>query len=292
MRLGLLQYKVGRYPGLQAWEAAFDARIAEAAGRGVDLVMLPEYAGLDAIPAPLPGLAPNFTGELDAGCTQHDAVLDVMRRAARQHGVWLLGGSLPYRRADGRLTNHAPLITPDGRVVFQEKHRPTPFEREQWQVCEGEPPAVFDTPWGRLGVAICYDIEHPPLARAQILAGAWLVLVPTATDTLAGFNRVRLAARACALSNQCYVAVATTVGDAPWLASLDTNHGYAAVFGPVDTGFPDDGVITRGGMDEAGWLYVDLDPAPLMDVRERGAVRNHHDYPAAPPPCPIRDLCR
>ena len=63
------------------------------------------------------------------------------------------------------------------------------------------------------------------------------------------------------------------------------------MFGPVDRGFPDDGVIARGTMDAPGWLYADLDPAPLSVVRETGGVRNHRDYPAAPPPCPVRDLC-
>ena len=287
MRLGLLQYRIGRYPGFQAWEAVFNASIAEAAKQGAELLVLPEYASMDALPTPLPDLA----AELNVACGQHEAVLEVMRHAAIQHRVWLLGGSLPHRRDNGTLTNHAPLINPGGNIAFQEKHRPTPFERDHWHVAEGAPPAVFETPWGRLGIAICYDIEHPPLARAQAEAGAWLVLVPTATDTLAGFNRVRLAARACAMSNQCYVAVATTVGDAPWLASMDTNRGYAAVFGPVDHGFPDNGVIARGEMDVPGWLYADLDPAPLAVVRETGGVRNHRDYPAAPLPCPVRDLC-
>ena len=283
MRLALLQYQVGRHPGFVAWEAALDARVAQAAAHGAELLVLPEYASLDAIPAPLPTLA----DELAAGCGQHGAVLDALRRMAARHGVWLLGGSLPHRREDGTLVNHAPLVAPGGGVAFQDKHRPTPFEAEHWGVASGAPPSVFDTPWGRLGVCICYDIEHPPLARAQVEAGAWLILVPTDTDTLAGFNRVRLAARACAMANQCYVAVCTTVGDAPWIAALDANRGYAAVFGPIDRGFPDDGVIARGVMDEPGWLHAELDPAALASVRAGGAVRNHRDYPPAPPPCRI-----
>ena len=283
MKLGLLQYRIGRYPDFAAWEAAFAARIAEAAAAGAELLVLPEYASLDAIPAPLPTLA----AELTAGCDQHDAVLAAMRRATARHGVWLLGGSLPVRRADGSVVNHAPLVAPDGRVAFQDKHRTTRFEDELWGVARGAPPAVFDTPWGRIGACICYDLEHPPLARAQVEAGAWLILAPTDTDTLAGFNRVRLAARACAMANQCYVALATTVGDAPWLAALDANRGYAAVFGPVDRGFPDDGVIARGAMDEPGWLYAELDPAAITAVRREGAVLNHRDYAAAPPPCPV-----
>ncbi len=283
MRLALLQYRVGRYPDFAAWEAALAARVAQAASAGAELLVLPEYASLDAIPAPLPTLA----DELAAGCGQHGAVIDALRRLAARHGVWLLGGSLPRRGEDGLPVNHAPLVTPGGSVAFQDKHRPTPFEAGEWGVVRGAPPAVFETPWGRIGVCICYDIEHPPLARAQVEAGAWLILVPTDTDTLAGFNRVRLAARACAMANQCYVAVCTTVGDAPWIGALDANHGYAAVFGPIDRGFPDDGVIARGVMDEPGWLHAELDPASLEAVRTGGTVRNHRDYPAAPPPCAI-----
>ncbi len=283
MRLALLQYKVGRYPDRASWAAALELRLAEAAAAGAEFVALPEYASLDALPAPLPSLA----AELDAACEQHDAVLELMRAAAARHRIWLLGGSMPVRLASGAAVNHAPLISPAGAVMFQDKHRVTRFEAEQWGVLPGRPPSVFETPWGRIGVCVCYDIEHPPLARAQVEAGAWLLLVPTDTDTLAGFNRVRLAARACALANQCFVAVVTTVGDAPWLAALDCNRGYAAVFGPVDQGFADNGVVCRLPLDAPGWLHAELDPAALLRVREDGAVRNHRDYPAAPPPCRV-----
>jgi predicted amidohydrolase len=287
MHLALLQYQIGRYPDFAAWQAAFDARIAEAAEAGAELLVLPEYASVDAIRAPAGDLA----AEVAAACDNHDAVIAAMQAAARRHGVWLLGGSLPVRRG-AAMVNHAPLFAPDGRVGFQDKHVMTRFEAELWDVSPGAPPGVFDTPWGRIGVCICYDSEFPPLARAQMEAGAWLLLVPSCTDSRAGFNRVRLSARARAVENQCFVAVATTVGDAPWLAALDENHGYAAVFGPCDRGFPEDGVIARGPMDTPGWVYADLDPARLDRVRREGGVLNHRDYPMKPAPCPVIPLCR
>ncbi len=280
MRLALLQYRVGRYASFAAWQDALDARLAEAAAAGADLLVLPEYASMDAIAAPLPDLA----AELDAACDHHDRVVAALQAAAARHRVWLLGGSLPMRQGN-TVINHAPMVAPDGRVAFQQKHCATRFERELWGVSPGRPPGVFDTPWGRIGVCICYDMEHPTLARAQVEAGAWLILVPTDTDTIAGFNRVRLSARARAVENQCFTAVCTTVGDAPWLAALDANRGYAAVFGPVDRGFPEDGVIARGALDTPGWLYADLDPARIAAVRTGGAVLNHRDYAAAPPAC-------
>ena len=64
--------------------------------------------------------------------------------------------------------------------------------------------------------------------RAQVEAGAWLILVPSCTDTVAGYERVRLAAAARAMENQCFVAMAPTVGAAPWSGALDVNRGAGA----------------------------------------------------------------
>ncbi len=282
VRLGLLQYGVSRIGAIEDFAAKLDRLVAEGATRA-DLLALPEYACMEiasAFPASGPSAA---AAELDAVCGRAGALLAIMRDTARRHRVWLAPGTLPWRDPDGRVRNRAPLITPDGAAAFQDKRVMTRFEAEEWGVASGAPPGVFETPWGRIGLAICYDCEFPDLVRAQAAAGAWLILVPSCTDTLHGFNRVRLAAQARALENQCFVAIAPTVGDAPWLATLDTNRGYAAVFGPVDRGFPEDGVIVRGILDEPGWVFAELDPARLDAVREGGAVRNHRDWPGPVP---------
>jgi predicted amidohydrolase len=174
------------------------------------------------------------------------------------------------------------LITPEGRVAFQDKRAMTRFEAERWGISQGADPNVFDTPWGRIGISICYDIEFPKHARVQVMAGAWLILSPSCTDTLAGFNRVHFSARARALENQCYVAITPTVGEAPWSAALDVNHGRAGVFGPMDRGFPADGILAEGQMDAPGWVFCTLDPSLIEAVRRDGAVLNHRDWPRAP----------
>ncbi|CAH2598624.1 Carbon-nitrogen hydrolase family protein [Rhodovastum atsumiense] len=283
LRLGLLQYPVEPLASFEAFAAKLDRLIAEGA-RGAELLVMPEYACME-VAAPL-GAPTDPAAELDAVCARAADVLQVMRAAARRHQVWLLPGSLPWRE-QGRVRNRAPLIAPDGRVAFQDKRVMTRFEAEAWGVGAGDPPAVFETPWGRIGIAICYDLEFPSLVRAQVEAGAWLILAPTCTDTLHGFNRVRLSARARALENQCFVAIAPTVGVAPHLATLDVNRGFAAVYGPVDRGFPEDGVIIEGEPDAGQFVFATLDPARLEAVRTDGGVRNHRDWPAPPPPCPL-----
>ena len=280
LRLGTLAYPVTAPASFAAFAAKFDALVAEGRQGGGDMLVMPEYACME-LAAAGPG-AGNVAAELQDICAQRDALLALFQDSARRHGVWLLPGTLPWAEG-GRVRNRAPLISPDGRTRFQDKSVMTRFEAEQWGVQSGAPPRVFDTPWGRIGIAICYDVEFSNVVRAQTVAGAKLILAPSCTDTFHGFNRVCLSARARALENQCFVAVAPIVGDAPGLATLDENHGHAAVFGPVDRGFAPDGVLARGDMDQPGWVFAELDFARLDNVRQDGAVRNFRDYPVDPP---------
>jgi predicted amidohydrolase len=287
LRLGLLQYGVERHDSVAAWAAWLDGWLEQAAGRA-DLLVLPEYACV-SLGAGLAGTAAaDEAAELRAMLAAHAAVLAAMRAAAMRHRVWLLPGSLPWPGPGGTALNRAPLITPEGRVAFQDKLQMTRFEAERWGISRGADPMVFDTPWGRIGVSICYDVEFPKHVRAQVEAGAWLILAPSCTDTMHGFNRVHYAARARALENQCFVAIAPTVGAAPWSAALDANRGFAGVFGPIDRGFPEDGVLARGALDAPGWVFCTLDPARIARVRAEGAVLNHRDWPRRPlaPPQP------
>jgi len=283
LRLGAFAWPVGRPGSVAEYAARLDGFVAEAAGRA-DLLVMPEYAPVE-LGTGLAGVEGDEAAELRAMVAAAPAVLAAMREVARRHQVWLLPGSLPVAHG-GRILNRAPLIAPDGRCAFQDKRAMTRFEAERWGVSGGAGPQVFDTPWGRIGISLCYDAEFPKHVRAQVEAGAWLVLVPTCTDTLHGFNRVRFSAQARALENQCFVAVAPTVGAAPWSAALDTNRGAAAVFGPVDRGFPEDGVIAAGVLDAPGWVFATLDPARIEAVRREGAVLNHRDWPQAPVPPP------
>jgi predicted amidohydrolase len=284
LRLGLLQYPVEKPPGIAAWGAKLDGWIAQAKDRA-DLLVLPEYACVELGAALVGKDVTDEPTELAAMVASADAILAEMRATARRHGTWLLAGTLPIRVGD-RVIARAPLIAPDGRCAFQDKRTMTRFEDERWGVTSGAPPRVFDTPWGRIGISICYDVEFPKHVRAQVEAGAWLVLAPSCTDSLHGFTRVRVSAAARAIENQCFVACTPTVGEAPWSAALDVNRGHAAVFGPADRGFPADGVIAAGTPDAAQWVFAELDPAMLDEVRENGAVRNHRDWPREPFPKP------
>lgn len=279
MRLAALAWPVSPTPSVAAYADKLDALLAQRPA-GTELALMAEYACVELGSALAGTAAPDEAAELRAMVAQAPAILAAMRDAARRHRLWLQPGTLPIRLGDA-VVNHAPLIAPDGRLAFQHKRTMTRFESERWGVSAGAPPRVFDTDWGRVGVAICYDAEFPKLARAQAEAGAWVLLVPSCTDTWQGAERVRIGARARAMENQFFVAVAPTVGTLERSAALDENRGWAGIYGPVDRGFPQDGVLAEA---TEGWVAAELDRAAAERAREDGAVRNFRDFPRAPVP--------
>ncbi len=167
----------------------------------------------------------------------------------------------------------------------------TRFEAEEWDVVPGGPLYVFDTRLGKIGVLICYDAEFPMLARALIEREAELILVPSCTEAMTGYSRVRIGAMARALEGQCVTVMASTVGDADWSPAVDTNTGRGGIFGPPDRGFPDTGVIAEGQMNTPGWTYGEVDLAGLTRLRADGTVLNLRDWKAQiPRQSPVQTL--
>lgn len=274
LRLAAAGLPVARPAGIEGFRARLDDTAREARAGGAAMLLMAEYFSMEVAA----GAGPDAAGELARAVELADRLVDAARSVAAAHGLWLLPGSFAMRQG-GAIVNRAPLIAPGGTVHWTEKHRMTRFEAEEWGVSPGTRPSPIDTPWGKVGVAICYDAEFPPITRALAEAGAFLILVPACTECMAGATRVEISARACAIQNQCYVAVAPTLGEAPWSAALDRNSGRAGVFCPADRGFPDDGVLAGGEWNRAGMVFAELDPQRLDAVRRDGAVRNFADWP-------------
>jgi predicted amidohydrolase len=279
-RVAAWQYPIDQLPSFDAWRAKLERGVAEAAAAGAALLVLPEYAAMELTAT----LAPDAQATLEAQLAAIQALLPPYQRAfadaARTHAITIVGGSFPERVGDV-VHNRAHVFCPTGEPVLVEKLQMTRFERERWGITGGHAQPVIELAADlRLGVAICYDAEFPLIVRRLVEAGANLIAVPSCTDTLAGYHRVRTACLARALENQCYVLQAPTVGLAPWSIALDENIGAAGLFAPSDRGFPDDGVVASGPLNDAHLLVVDLDLAQLEAVRRDGQVLNDRDWSA------------
>jgi predicted amidohydrolase len=136
---------------------------------------------------------------------------------------------------------------------------------------------IFRTPFASVAIAICYDVEFPELVRAAVWAGADVLVVPSCTDTRAGWWRVRACAQARAIENQIYVVQSCTVGGLRGLPAAHLNYGIASVLGPSDRHFPRDGVLAEGTANQETLVFADLDLARLREVRKNGSVRLYQD---------------
>ncbi len=283
LKLAAAQYPIDWLDDWDAYVRKLTAWVDAAAGAGARLLVFPEYAGMELaslFPAPIPG---DLHRQLEAVASLEERVVALHRQLARQRGVYILGGSLPVAAGPGRHHNRAWLYGPDGGTAAQDKVVMTCFERDPWGVSGGTELRLFDTALGRLGVCICYDVEFPLLARRLAEAGAELILVPSCTETLRGYWRVRVGAQARALESQLVVVQAPLVGEAPWSPAVDVNRGAVGVYAPPDLGFPDDGVLVLGELDQPRWVFADLDLDLIPEVRSAGAVRNHEHWPEQTP---------
>lgn len=279
MKIAAAAYPIDWFDSFEAYAAKLARWVSDA---DADLLVFPEYGAMEL--ASLSGRA--VAGDLEASL-HAVAALDLQVRAlhadlAARHGCHILGASGPA--FDGaRPVNRAVLYGPDGVIGHQDKQIMTRFEREEWHVIGAPGLRIFDTTLGRIGILICYDSEFPLLGRVLAQAGAQLLLVPSCTDTVAGFSRVRIGAMARALESQCVVVQAPTVGPCDWMPALDENRGRAAIYGPPDGFWPETGIIAEGEMDAPGWVRATVDLSRVDVSRRDGAVLPFAHWPEQEP---------
>jgi predicted amidohydrolase len=281
------QYPIGEPKSIAEWEAKIASWVAEGAATGAKLLVFPEYAAIEQAAALGSDVSTSLTATLSAVADLAPARVAFHAVLARKFGVHILVGSGPIKRSDGSYVNAAQLVTPEGAIGVQDKFIMTPFERT-WGVSAGETLRVFETAIGRIGIAICYDSEFPLLVRALAEAGADFVLVPSCTERISGFYRIRAGAAARALENQIAVITSPTVGEALWSPAVDVNTGSAGIFVPPDVFLSDTGVIAEGVLNAPGWITGEINFQRLRKLRTSGEMRNFADWSNQPGATPLR----
>lgn len=257
---------------LAVWRAKLERWLGEARDQGAELVVFPEYAAMELAAMAGPDAAAQVASALAAASERMAASGTIHQELARRYGLHIVAGSGPLMGADGRYRNVARIFAPNGKSDAQEKLILTPWERA-WGLAAGKRPRVFDTTLGRIGIAVCYDSEFPLNVRAQTEAGADLIAIPACTDSISGYSRVRTAALARALENQCATVLSSLSGPAPWCPAIDENVGAAGAYGPADRGVSDTGVLREGKIGDTGWVVTKIDLEAVRTTRLDGGVR-------------------
>ena len=259
--------------------------VRQAAGAGATLIGLPEnfaYLGNDndhrlalAEVVPAPGGA-GATRPATAG-----PILGAMQELARETSAWLLLGGFPERGDERRIRNTAILLDAQGAVaaVYRKIHL---FDvdvpggrrfRESESIQAGGDVVVAETPWGGLGMSICYDLRFPELYRALALRGARLVAVPSAFTLQTGKDHWHVLLRARAIENQVFVMAPAQFGaHGPNRAS----YGHALVVDPWGA------VIAECG-DHQGFALARLDFTYQDQVRAALPCLSHRRLDFPPP---------
>ena len=177
--------------------------VAQAAAAGAQLVVLPEYWAI--------------MGKLETDKLAHaeqpgsGPIQDGMAQMARQHGIWLIGGTLPLISGqEGKVLNTTLVYDPQGEPAgrYDKIHlfgftRGTESYNESRTIVPGAQVRTIDTPFGTVGLSVCYDLRFPELYRA--MGDCALIVVPAAFTHTTGRAHWEVLLRARAIENQCYV---------------------------------------------------------------------------------------
>lgn len=209
-----------------------------------------------------------------AGSTEE--IVKKIQQFAISYNVNIIAGSMP-EVVQGQLFNTSYLCHRSGQLDSFSKIHITPNEMKYYGMQGGNEIKVFDTDAGKVGLLICYDVEFPELGRILAEQGMQILFVPFMTDTQNGYMRVRACARARAIENECYVAIAGSVGNLPRVNNMDIQYAQSAVFTPSDFAFPTNAIKAEATPNAEAVLIADVDLYALKDLHEYGTVKNLKD---------------
>lgn len=276
IRVAALQYLIRPIHSWDEFRDQVRSLVETAADYDCQLVVFPEYFSvqlltLGNVKRPMPEQVRDLA-------RQAPRVTWLMSELARASNVYIVAGTVPVLAEDGETVhNVSHVVSPSGACATQGKLQMTRFEREEWNVAPAEGLRVFETPFGRMAVAICYDVEFPEVARAAARNGAHILVVPSCTDDRQGFLRVRYCAHARAIENQMYVIHACTVGSLPMVPAVHLNYGQASILTPSDFAFARDGILAEGNTNQEMMVIAELDLRTIHESRTRGTVLPLHD---------------
>ena len=268
LSLALCQIKVGSDKVANIEHAR--KTLERACASGAQMLVLPECWNSPYAVASFPVYAERAPEIGDKGTSLESTASPssvMLCNVAKENKVWLVGGSIPERDSSGKLFNTCLIINPTGQVVG--KHRKVHlFDidvpgkitfKESDSLSAGQTVTVVDTPWGGLGVGICYDIRFPELAIMMRQRGCNLLVYPGAFNMVTGPAHWELLQRARAVDNQLFVATCSPARDA-------TGGGYVA-WGHSSVINPWGQVMQSAGPDEAV-VMVDIDLAEVQTMRD------------------------
>jgi len=253
--------------------ATLTGMMREAVAGGAKFIFSPEYVlMMDGSGRSMRDNALDAAGE---------PALSALTALSRELGAWHLSGSLTLKSDDGRMFNRSALISDRGEIVatydkihmFDATLPSGTVIRESSAYRPGERAIVAATPWGGLGMTVCYDLRFPYLYRALAQRGAVMLAIPSSFQRETGRAHWHVLLRARAIENACFVIAPALCGDHP---GKRMTYGHSLVIDPW-------GEVLADGGESPGVVFAELDLSKVAAVRAMLPSLTH-DRPFAPPP--------
>lgn len=271
IRIGSLQYLIRPVRTFDEFCQQVSTLVETAKDYDCQLVVFPEYFTVQLLT--LGDIRRPMPEQIRELATQAPRYIELMSSLARTYGIYIVAGTTPVLAEDGHTVyNISHVFGPAGDHGTQGKLHMTRFEAEEWRVSPSRGLTIFNTAFGPMAVAICYDVEFPEVARAAARQNVHLLIVPSCTDDRQGFLRVRYCAHARAIENQMYVVQACTVGSLPMVPAVHLNYGQASILTPSDFPFSRDGILAEGNINQEMIVIGELNLTTIMEARTRGTV--------------------
>ena len=273
VRLGLVQWQMRLFRDYETLKSQIEFFVDAVSDYQSDFILFPELFN-----APLMAQFNNMTEPeaIKGLSTYTERLLEDFQQMAISYNINIITGSMPMLIGE-HMYNVGFLCRRDGSYERYEKLHITPAEQSAWGMKGGNKLQTFDTDCGKIGVLICYDVEFPEASRILAEEGMNILFVPFMTDTQNGYSRVRICAQSRAVENECYVAIAGSVGNLPKVNNMDIQYAQSAVFTPSDFAFPVNGIKAEATPNTEHTLLVDVDLDLLKELHNFGSVRNMKD---------------
>ncbi|MCB0509449.1 MAG: bifunctional GNAT family N-acetyltransferase/carbon-nitrogen hydrolase family protein [Chitinophagales bacterium] len=273
VRLGLIQWQMRLYKDLEELMQQAEYFIDAVSAYRSDFALFPEFFNAPLMAKHNHISEPEAIREL---AKYTPKIVKKFSELAISYNINVITGSMPELR-NGLLYNVGYLCKRDGATEPYEKLHVTPDEAKVWGMQGGSELKTFDTDCGKIGILICYDSEFPELSRLLADEGMDILFIPFLTDTQNGYSRVRHCAQARAIENECYVAIAGSVGNLPKVHNMDIQYAQSMVFTPCDFSFPANGIKAEATANTEMILIADVDIDLLRELNQFGSVRNLKD---------------
>jgi predicted amidohydrolase len=271
VRVASLQYYIRPVQLFQQFRDQIDSLVETAEDYKCQLVVFPEYFTVQLLT--LGDVRRPMQEQIRDLAKQVPRFIEVMSEAAARNHIHIVAGTIPVaENGSDKVYNESFLFSPNGGVGVQGKMHMTRFEHEDWKVSPRSQLRVFETNFGKLSIAICYDVEFPEITRAAAREGAHILVVPSCTDDRQGYLRVRYCAQARAIENQMYVIHSGTVGSLPMVPAVSLNYGQASILTPSDFPFSRDGIMAEGNPNQEMMVIGELNMSTILDTRTSGTV--------------------